>query len=223
MASYSWEGEVWDPHADSRPHALCHACWGPQLAAGWPPHLGPACSIAAFQYGVAPALEWLLAHSWGGTRLTAALQAAFALAYHALWLLPAYGASLVVNSMWCAVCDTCCTCLVIAAKGFEQTSTVSAVVPVLCSPVKQPTVVTSRARTACLQHGGSAPKPHQLLPRRPPCRYTSIARKTVEVNLVQRQGRPAGSPAPRRQAAPLSSTIGQVPRSKSARCGFCQR
>jgi len=52
---------------------------------------------------VAPALQWLLAHSvrrWAGPAAADALLAAFSLAYNALWLLPAYAVSLVVNGMW---------------------------------------------------------------------------------------------------------------------------
>lgn len=52
---------------------------------------------------MAPALQWLLAHSvrrWAGPAAADTLLAAFSLAYNALWLLPAYAVSLVVNGMW---------------------------------------------------------------------------------------------------------------------------
>ena len=62
-----------------------------------------ACSIAAFHYAIAPALHWLLARSalLGPAGSDAAL-GAYSFLYNALWLLPAYGVSLVVSNMWWA-------------------------------------------------------------------------------------------------------------------------
>lgn len=55
----------------------------------------------AFQYAVAPALQWLLAHSvLRGPAAMHALLGAYSFVYNALWLLPAYVVSLIVSNMW---------------------------------------------------------------------------------------------------------------------------
>ncbi len=60
----------------------------------------------AFQHAIAPALRWLLAHSaLLGPAGSEAAFGAYSFLYNALWLLPAYGVSLVVSNMWWA-CST---------------------------------------------------------------------------------------------------------------------
>ena len=55
----------------------------------------------AFHYAIAPALQWLLAHSiLRGPAATHAAFGAYSFLYNTLWLLPAYVVSLVVSNMW---------------------------------------------------------------------------------------------------------------------------
>jgi hypothetical protein len=64
-----------------------------------------ACSIVAFHYAIAPALQWLLAHSiLRGPAASHAAFGAYSFLYNALWLLPAYVVSLVVSNMWWGCC-----------------------------------------------------------------------------------------------------------------------
>jgi hypothetical protein len=70
-----------------------------------------ACSIVAFHYAIAPALQWLLAHSiLRGPAASHAAFGAYSFLYNALWLLPAYVVSLVVSNMWCGRSRSCWRC-----------------------------------------------------------------------------------------------------------------
>ena len=66
---------------------------------------GTARSMSLFNHALSPGSRWLLeagVQPLAGPAAVASLLAAFQLLYNALWLIPVYSVSLVVNCIWCA-------------------------------------------------------------------------------------------------------------------------